>query len=610
MLGTLVAIVTTASYYFGPVGSTPNPTRHVSDIHTIRNDNNGKYLSNDWNSELFNFARKHQNELILAKNDRKRECGSTVSVSSIDCTICDLFVQEVSALVQQGSTIDDVVKYTTDACIMLKIEDVRVCKAIVQEFKSELFGVVQRLAYSPKEVCSYALGTDCGEPYNPEAMWNITLPDIPKPPIVPPVLPKPGSPTLKVLHLTDYHMDKEYTQGSNAKCGEPLCCRADDGQPAPGDTPAGLYGDYRNCDTAPSTADNLFKHLSLIQDQFDYVVFTGDIPAHNVWNQTREDQILAMNSFNTYLKKYLPNKKVFSTLGNHESAPVNSFPPPYITGNDSESWLYTVTAENWLNWLPKDTETTIKKAGYYSTKPFPGLRVISLNMNMCNNQNWWLFINTTDPAGMLQWFIDELQDAENVGDKVHVIGHIFPGCNCCLKAWSWNYYKIVNRYESTIVEQFFGHTHSMYYEMFYDDVTFLRPLGVAYLPGSITTYSNLNPGFRIYEIDGNYSGSSWRVQDFTNYYLNLTKANLENVVVWEEEYSAREVYGMPSLFPKDWNDLIFRMKTDDELFQTFCRHKQKSAPNDCMTCTGQCRKDFLCDLKTGRNGDPNLCKGL
>lgn len=49
----------------------------------------------------------------------------------------------------------------------------------------------------------------------------------------------------------------------------------------------------------------------------------------------------------------------------------------------------------------------------------------------------------------------------------------------------------------------------MYYEMFYDEVTFLRPLGVAYMPGSITTYSDLNPGFRIYEIDGNYNGSSW-----------------------------------------------------------------------------------------------------
>ena len=75
------------------------------------------------------------------------------------------------------------------------------------------------------------------------------------------------------------------------------------------------------------------------------------------------------------------------------------------------------------------------------------------------------------------------------------------------------------RYESTIAEQFFGHVHAMTYEMFYDEETLKRPLGVAYMPGSITTYSNLNPGFRIYEIDGNYTGSSW--VSFLSYKITL-----------------------------------------------------------------------------------------
>jgi hypothetical protein len=49
----------------------------------------------------------------------------------------------------------------------------------------------------------------------------------------------------------------------------------------------------------------------------------------------------------------------------------------------------------------------------------------------------------------------------------------------------------------------------MTYQMFYDEETSQRPLGVTYMPGSITTYSNLNPGFRIYEVDGNYANSTW-----------------------------------------------------------------------------------------------------
>ena len=57
----------------------------------------------------------------------------------------------------------------------------------------------------------------------------------------------------------------------------------------------------------------------------------------------------------------------------------------------------------------------------------------------------WLLINNTDPGGQLQWLVQQLTDAEKVGDKVHIIGHIPPGNGGCLKVWSWLYHKIVNR---------------------------------------------------------------------------------------------------------------------------------------------------------------------
>lgn len=89
-------------------------------------------------------------------------------------------------------------------------------------------------------------------------------------------------------------------------------------------------------------------------------------------------------------------------------------------------------------------------------------------MNYCNNKNWWLLLNSTDPATELQWFIYELQSAEFSNEKVHIIGHIPPGHPDCLKVWSRNYYKIISRYESTITSQFFGHTHYDEFEVFYD----------------------------------------------------------------------------------------------------------------------------------------------
>lgn len=58
----------------------------------------------------------------------------------------------------------------------------------------------------------------------------------------------------------------------------------------------------------------------------------------------------------------------------------------------------------------------------------------------------WLLINSTDPGGQLQWLVEQLSKAEEAGDKVHILGHIPPGSGDCLTAWSWTYYKIVNRY--------------------------------------------------------------------------------------------------------------------------------------------------------------------
>lgn len=76
--------------------------------------------------------------------------------------------------------------------------------------------------------------------------------------------------------------------------------------------------------------------------------------------------------------------------------------------------------------------------------------------------------NSTDPMSQLQWLINELQMAEAANEKVHIIGHIPPGSEDCLKTWSHNYYEIVARYENTIAAQFFGHTHHDEIEVFYD----------------------------------------------------------------------------------------------------------------------------------------------
>ena len=51
--------------------------------------------------------------------------------------------------------------------------------------------------------------------------------------------------------------------------------------------------------------------------------------------------------------------------------------------------------------------------------------------------------------------------------------------------------------------------------------------------------TELNPGYRIYTVDGNYNESSRQVLDHDTYILNITDANLTNKPKWVHEYSAK-----------------------------------------------------------------------
>lgn len=119
--------------------------------------------------------------------------------------------------------------------------------------------------------------------------------------------------------------------------------------------------------------------------------------------------------------------------------------------------LYNDIETLWSRWLPPNVSSTLHLGAFYSVLIKPGFRIISMNTNVCASFNFWLLQNSTDPNNELKWLVNELQMAENASEKVHIIGHIAPGSEDCVKMWSHNYYDIVARYEKTIAAQFFGH---------------------------------------------------------------------------------------------------------------------------------------------------------
>ena len=53
------------------------------------------------------------------------------------------------------------------------------------------------------------------------------------------------------------------------------------------------------------------------------MIWTGDIPPHDIWNNSRQEAVYLLHSVSKVIHKYLGYLPVFPALGNHESAPVN-----------------------------------------------------------------------------------------------------------------------------------------------------------------------------------------------------------------------------------------------------------------------------------------------
>ena len=111
----------------------------------------------------------------------------------------------------------------------------------------------------------------------------------------------------------------------------------------------------------------------------------------------------------------------------------------------------------------------------------------------------------------MTWFIEQLEDAERNGQKVQIVAHIPGGSSEALEGWAINYYNAVNRFEDIIVAQFFGHTHSEEFYIVYENSedSTSRPTSVIFSAPSLTPYSDYQPAYRIYTIDGNYDGSTF-----------------------------------------------------------------------------------------------------
>ena len=190
------------------------------------------------------------------------------------------------------------------------------------------------LDMSANEICGILLGDSCSPVADPLHNWTLPLPTTqrftrkyqrPFNFFWPPFGHK-AEKHFKVLQISDIHIDPQYAEGTNAVCGEPLCCRAS----SPGshkqisaDRKAGYWGDYRDCDIPLRTVEETFRFIRENHPDIDYILWTGDIPPHDIWNQTRESQLELINVVGNLFDQYFGNIPIYPVVGNHESLPMN-----------------------------------------------------------------------------------------------------------------------------------------------------------------------------------------------------------------------------------------------------------------------------------------------
>merc|ERR1719239_1417285 len=123
---------------------------------------------------------------------------------------------------------------------MSLIEEHDVCAGAIHNYVPQLEYIFSARRVTGQEVCAIVLGNGCGNASHVND-WQVEMPSIQKPDVIPPSPPPDGAPSRKILHISDVHLDLSYEIGALAACDLPNCCMNITG-PADNPEDAAMYG--------------------------------------------------------------------------------------------------------------------------------------------------------------------------------------------------------------------------------------------------------------------------------------------------------------------------------------------------------------------------------
>jgi hypothetical protein len=227
--------------------------------------------------------------------------------------------------------------------------------------------------------------------------------------------------------------------------------------------------------------------------------------------------------------------------------------------------------------------------------------------------NFLTFINTTnaDNSGVFSWMISELQAAEDAGERVWILAHVLSGWDGSnpLPNPTDLFYQIVDRYSPHVIANiFFGHTHEDQFMVYYANNGTVQSANTALSTGwigpSVTPLTNLNSGFRLYEVDT----GDFNIYEAYTFWSNVSAypSLASSGPTYAFEYSTRDTYGPGSGWPANaplnatfWHKVTEAMEKNITLVSLHNSYQGKLSVKSPNCTSSACQKAKVCYMRSG-----------
>ena len=141
---------------------------------------------------------------------------------------------------------------------------------------------------------------------------------------------------------------------------------------------------------------------------------------------------------------------------------------------------------------------------------------------------------------------------------------------------------VISPYSDIILAQIYGHDHTDSFRFLFDAPLATVPSGYMLLAPSITPWRSPyypegpnNPAVRLL----NYNESNFLLNDYTQYWTNLSADIAAGSITWEPLYSFCATYGVsPPLTAASLYNVYLNMLANETLFQTFGNYMSVNYP--------------------------------